>query len=160
MHRRLLAIALALAVIAATGGAANARRPRNLWATVNICDTDNHPDQLGIRARAPGNGRRQRIWMRFRAQYRDNGRWRRAGSSPWRRVGSARYTYQESGWTFEFDPGPTDDYLMRGVVRVEWRRHGKVLRHRRLVTSAHHPSRGADPTGYSSATCHIRGFVA
>jgi hypothetical protein len=40
-----------------------------LWATVNICDTANNPDSMGIRASMPGNATDQRMWMRFTAEY-------------------------------------------------------------------------------------------
>jgi hypothetical protein len=32
-----------------------------LWATVNICDTEKNPDSMGIRAGMPGNGTDQRL---------------------------------------------------------------------------------------------------
>ena len=62
------------------------------WATVNICDTDESPNKIGIRGAMTGLDRRTRLLMRFRVQYRDpDGRWRfvRAGAdSGWLRVAS------------------------------------------------------------------------
>ena len=52
--------------------AALAKRPvrKNLWATVNVCDTKRSPDDMGVRARMPGDGTHRRMYMRFTAQYR------------------------------------------------------------------------------------------
>jgi hypothetical protein len=43
---------------------------------------------------------------------------------------------------------------LRGVVTFQWRRHGRVLYSTYRVTTADHISAaGADPSGYSAATC-------
>jgi hypothetical protein len=98
-----------------------------LWATVNRCDTPSSPNQMGVRASMPGNGLRQRMYMRFRAQYWDGAAeaWRPVsgvGVSPWRYAGSARYRSSQAGWTFEFDqPASGRTYTLRGVVEYQWR---------------------------------------
>ena len=51
------------------GPRAAANTASRLWATVNSCDTFDSPDAMGIRASMPGNGRRQRMYMRFSAQW-------------------------------------------------------------------------------------------
>src|ERR1700761_2564183 len=56
----------------AIGTASASPPPKDLWATVDICDTVAHPDQMGVIASMPGDGkRRQRMYMRFRAQFYD-----------------------------------------------------------------------------------------
>src|SRR3712207_9424911 len=72
----LTALLAALAALMLAPGLA-AGKNKNLWATVNICDTVRHPDRMGLRARMPGNGTNQRMYMRFVAQYGDGKRWRR-----------------------------------------------------------------------------------
>jgi hypothetical protein len=97
------------------------------WATVNICDTANRPNNLGVRAGMPGTGRRQLMFMRFTAQYWSPSReaWLDvpgAGSSRWVYAGSARFATQQTGWTFEFEqPPPGTTFVMRAVVEQEWR---------------------------------------
>jgi hypothetical protein len=39
------------------------------WATVNICDTGLSPNGLGARTSVPGNGRDERVYARFTAQW-------------------------------------------------------------------------------------------
>jgi hypothetical protein len=97
------------------------------WATVNICDTANRPNNLGVRAGMPGTGRRQLMFMRFTAQYwsPSHEAWLDvpgAGSSRWVYAGSARFATQQTGWTFTFEqPPPGTTFVMRAVVEQEWR---------------------------------------
>jgi hypothetical protein len=108
-------------------GIARASSTPELWATVNICDTKAAPDSMGIRASMPGNGTKQRMYMRFSAQY-----WSRSlqdwapvsgtGTSPWVFAGSAEFARRQAGWTFEFAaPPPGITFTMRATVEYEWR---------------------------------------
>ncbi len=162
LRRTPIAVACALAALAALAPAAPAA-PKNLWATVNVCDSTNHPDDVGVAARMPGNGTRQRMYMRFFVQYRDDaGKWRyvkTGGRSPWVYAGSARYSWSQRGYTFGFDPPPAGaKFVMRGLVKFEWRsRGGKVVKRTHRYTSSGHPTKGADPEGYSAAQCTLEG---
>src|SRR5256714_9985050 len=70
-------VALAAACFAAPVPAtADARGLGDLWATVNVCDTPKSPNEMGVRARMPGDGTRRRMYMRFTAQFRSGGQWR------------------------------------------------------------------------------------
>ena len=173
-------LALAVAVVVTTGAAAGgddgsrnatlyaANAPKNLWATINICDTEKHPDQLGIRARMPAMDRGVKMKMRFFVQYKRNGAWvgvpRDGGGttmSDWFVVGYGKFKWEELGDTFSFSKlKPGDLFLMRGLVKFQWRQHGKVLKTAHAYTTAHH-SRSAygDPKGYSAATCSMSGSV-
>jgi hypothetical protein len=153
MARFALILTLLLAASAAPARADDA----DLWATVNVCDTTAHPDEVGIRASMPGGRRSTRLLMRFRVQYRDlaTGRWRsvRDADSGWRKLGRGRAT-RESGWGFEVAGEGTR--ILRGVVSYRWTRHGHVARHTRRVTEGGHRSTaGADPADFSAASCRI-----
>jgi hypothetical protein len=154
---------LCLTTIAAGSSLAHAAKAnKNHWATINVCDTQAHPNELGIRARMPGNGRHQRMYMRFLAEYQaGDGSWHRVavgGTSPWEYAGSALFTYQELGYTFSFDQmAPGEGYTMRGLVKFQWRAHGKVLRRAQLRSTGDHPSKQGDPPHYSTATCFVAG---
>ena len=108
------------------------------WATVNVCDTGEAPNQIGIRGAMAGLDRRARLFMRFRVQYRDpDDRWRlvRAGAdSGWRRVASGRRATYDYGWSFTFKPPSSGGaHVLRGlvIVRVAPRRGGAAPRERR-----------------------------
>jgi hypothetical protein len=162
-----LAGALALGVPAAA-----APPPKNLWATVNICDTLAHPNQMGVRASMPGDGRRhERMFMRIQAQFYNpsNKRWLNVkgsyANSGWIRVGSARVRVRQAGYTFLIPANAGQSFVLRGVVDFQWRaRHRTRTGNRRWVvvrelhanTKGQHPSAEADPPGYSSGTCEIR----
>jgi hypothetical protein len=148
MKRSLLICLLALAASAAPARAADPR----LWATVNVCDTERHPNEIGVRAALPA--RRARASLRFRVQYHDlaadRWRWVRAADSGWRKVGHAR----SSGWSFEVTDDGTP--ILRGVVDYRWARRGKIVhRARRITETGHRSTAGADPRGFSAATCRI-----
>jgi hypothetical protein len=152
--KRTLAIA---AILAAGTMAAPSAAADEGWATVNVCDTAEHPHVIGIRASMPGSPRGARRAMRFRVQYLAGDRWRyvSGADSGWRRLDRAHGRPLESGWSFEFALAPQPVQL-RGRVRMRWRRHGKVVRRDREVTEAGHRSTaGADPPGFSASTCTI-----
>ena len=149
MKRLLLILPLLMAMAAAPARAQSA----DLWATVNVCDTAAHPDEIGIRASLP-KPRGRVATLRFRVQYRDAsaGRWRYVldADSGWHKLGRA----SESGWSFEVAGDGTQ--ILRGVVGYRWKRHGKIVRRARRVTvGGHHSTAGADPKNFSAATCRI-----
>jgi hypothetical protein len=159
----LLAVALTLALAAALPAAAGARAASHLWATVNVCDTGRSPDTIGIRARMPGNGTRERMWMRFRTQFysRDDATWKyvsQGGASRWVEVGSALFAFKETGYEFRFAaPAAGDYYMLRGVVEFQWRQGSKVRSRKRKFTESGHRTVGADPKDFSAARCRIDG---
>jgi hypothetical protein len=149
-----------------------------LWATVNICDTANNPNSMGIRASMPGNGTDQRMWMRFTAEYWSRARqaWTPvagAGSSPWVYAGSAEYVRRQAGWTFAFSTPPEGvTFTMRAQVEFEWRarevpaskrlKRGRGRTGRRVVRSKARTTetgvrgvQGGDPAGTSKAMCLV-----
>ena len=149
-----LILVLLLAVAAAPARADDA----DLWATVNVCDTAAHPNEIGIRASMPGGKAKGRLRMRFRVQYRDlaGGRWRsvRDADSGWQPIGRGR-KQRESGWSFEVAGDGTQ--ILRGVVTYRWTRgSGRIVRRARRITEVGHRSTvGADPPEFSAATCRI-----
>lgn len=166
--RHILPLALALSAAAAPASA-QAKPVHDLWATVNICDSKQSPDTMGVRARMPGSGKRERLYMRFTAQYRDGDRWKvvsGSGRSRWLYAGSGLFENQEIGYTFPFDePEAGSSFLVRGLVQFQWRddrRHlGRLRtvvtrRSHRYTSGGHHTPR-AEPPGYSRATCRIKG---
>jgi len=133
---------------------------KDLWGTVDICNTQAHPHVLGIRASIPGTGhRRQRMYMRFRAQFlQPDGQWVDVpgADSGARAVGSAIYRARQSGWSFTLQPSPgTSPEQLRGEVEFEWHRsNGHLLYRTQLFSTAGHPTGAAgDPPNYSAATC-------
>jgi hypothetical protein len=156
-------ILLAAAVAAAALPAAAETAPRNAepWATINVCDTQAHPNQLGIRGAMPGLARRTRMYMRFRVQYETlEGEWRMVGTgadSRWHKVANGRRGEHDAGWTFEFKPPAVGGaHVLRGVVSFQWRRAGHVVQRDRRITEEGHPgTAGADPEDFSAATCEI-----
>ena len=157
-------VPLLILLLPATAHAGTVDKSRHLWATVNICDTGQSPDTIGIRASMPGSAKKgERMFMRFRVQFRSlvDGKWHNftsAGTdSGFVPVGSAKYKARQSGWTFPFTLEPGQQYELRGVVNFEWRRGTKVVRRATKRTTKGHRTALSQPRGYSAATCLIRG---
>jgi hypothetical protein len=157
-----------------SGARSAASRRERLWATVNICDTIDSPDAMGLRASMPGNGGRQRMYMRFSAQWWSglSQQWLDVpgGTSPWIHAGSARHASRQTGWTFDFQTPPAGRaYVLRGSVEFHWRALRKpggarraswqLARRASLLTRSKVPGvHGGDPPGTSKAMCLLAGL--
>jgi hypothetical protein len=157
-----LTLALLAAALPAVGRSSARPAPAEPWATVNVCDTTTHPNQIGIRGSMPGLARRTRMYMRFRVQFRDmEGKWRMVKSegdySRWRKVAVAGRGDYDAGWTIEFEPPASGGaHVLRGVVSFQWRRGARVVQRDRAYTESGHPGTvGADPSDFSSDICEI-----
>jgi hypothetical protein len=154
MRRVLLAVVF---LILAMPAAADAKKETSLWATVNVCDTAKQPDRIGIRASMPGTPKGARLSMRFRVQYKAGEDWKDVADadSGWVNVGMGRGNPVEYGWSFTFAPS-TQETMLRGVVKFRWRRGDTLPKQSEIATEAGHKSlAGADPAGYSAATCEL-----
>ncbi len=155
----LLAAALApLAPAAARQSVRTLEQSPELWATVNLCNTTSHPNEIGIRGSMPSDGHPHDImYMRFLVQSLDPAthQWTDLGKSAesgFVKIGSAAFTRQ-AGHSFGFKPSTTA-YTMRGFVEFQWRRIGHLVHlATRLTTAGHTSLAGAEPKGFSSATC-------
>ena len=168
--RRALAVALAVtACLAAPATSAHAARGATRdatpWATVNVCDTAGYPDGIGIRGSMPGTGDRDdELFLRVQVQYlrRADNSWRalgRGADSGFVDLGHGGAKVRQAGRTFTLSPpgAGRPAFVLRGLVTFEWRRDGEVTRRVRKLTAGGHPDAvGADPEGFSAATCSIR----
>ena len=135
-----------------------------LWSTVDVCDSAAHPDVIGIRGSMPGTGDAlQQMTMRFTVEYLDtehHWRYLPAANSGAVALGSASVRARQAGWDFTIAPS-SKGYTLRGVVVFEWRiGTATAVQEVRSTTAGHPSSVGADPPGYSAATCRIRRTAA
>jgi hypothetical protein len=162
-----LAAALApVSAVAAAGQTAKARAAgsvlssRQLWATINVCNPKDQPEIVGVRGSMPSDGhQRDRMYMSFRLQYLSAAtkHWvDLAGATPvFISVGSG--TARQGGQSFQLMPAAGKPvFTLRGLVEFQWRRGRAVLQSTRRPTTAGHVSlAGADPRGFSAASCQI-----
>ena len=171
------AAALAVAAVLATGALAGgtggsatlvaAGGVKNQWSTINICDTAKHQDTVGILARMPSiSGGLATMRMRFFAQWMRHGAWVPVPTadggttmSGWIKVGSGKFKWNQYGYSFRFAKvKPGQSFTTRGLVKFQWKRHGKIVKGAHAYTSAHHVQGDfGDPKGYSAATCGVSG---
>jgi hypothetical protein len=157
------ALVWACCAVAPLPAGAITKRPKDLWATVNVCDTTLHDNMMGVRASMPGDGARTRMYMRFIAQYYDRSRqlWsevKGSGVSKWIYVGSGIYARRQGGYTFAFDaPTGGKTFVLRGAVDYKWTKGRRIVRTAHVITKSGHPgTKGADPEDYSASLCEIR----
>ena len=134
---------------------------RELWATIDVCDPADQRDTVGIRGSMPGDGNaHDRMYMSFRLQYMNShSQWvslSEDASSSWVAVGGGG-SPRQGGTSFALKPvagKPAVD--LRGVVDFQWRRGKTLVQSATEPTSSGHRSlAGADPAGFSAATCTI-----
>jgi len=141
-----------------------ATRSRNVWATVNICNTRRHPYVLGFRVQMPGLGFGADLYADVRVEY-----WS-ASTKHFQSVpsgsgslgalvslGRATTGTHQSGVTFRIKRPPSGvRYLFRGVATFKWKLGGRVLGSttRKTGRGYQHVDYG-DPAGYSAGTCAI-----
>lgn len=136
-------------------------RSRLLWATIDVCNPADQPDTVGVRGSMPGDGQvNDRLYMSFQLQSAD------ASTHQWVdlpdaatafvSVGGAR-TARQGGQSFTLTPAPGKPaFSLRGVVSFQWRRGKHVIASAWRATSAARASNaGADPAGFSAASCQI-----
>jgi hypothetical protein len=162
---------VALLVSSAEAGAVPKKAP---WATINVCDTAKPLNSVGIRAGMPGNGTKQRMYMRFQLQwYRPSKkRYEDTGvPSSWVAAGSARFAAAQRGFTFGriADPPAGERFKLRGEVTFEWRelrpvkkgskrkREVPVKQATRFTRAGLKGVKGGSPPGRSDGGCLVEG---
>ncbi|HEX4837040.1 MAG TPA: hypothetical protein VFV03_00740 [Solirubrobacteraceae bacterium] len=153
---------LLLAAAFAPASAQSLLHSRELWATVDVCSPKDQPNTIGIRGSMPGDGHPKDVmYMRFRVQYLNAAtkKWlnlSQGADSGFLRVGSAQLARQ-AGRSFQLAPvAGKPVFTLRGSVVFQWRRGMTVLETATKPTASGHTSlAGADPRGFSAATCKL-----
>jgi hypothetical protein len=136
---------------------------RELWATVDVCTPKDKPNTIGIRGSMPSDGHAKDVmYMRLRVQYLDAAKkeWlsiSKGGDSGLLELGAGTLPRQ-GGLSVELAPvAGKPAFTLRGYVTFQWRRGATVLQSTtRLTTAGHTSLAGADPRGYSAATCKLK----
>jgi hypothetical protein len=165
----LLALVLLASVPALASAGSSSTTSKNallkspqLWATIDVCSPTDQPDTVGIRGSMPANGQPdETMYMRFRLQYLEPAgkRWvdlTTGSTSNFVAVGGAKAARQ-AGQSLQLVPVPGKPaFNLRGVVSFQWRKGTKIEESvSRPTTAGHQSLAGADPVGFSAATCSI-----
>jgi hypothetical protein len=164
---KLLRILVPLLTTIALGAPIAGAAPRgpfdpDLWATVNLCDTPDHPGAMGVRVSLPPRYRHESQWMRIQVQWYDLGasQWKllpAGGDTGWKKIGNGRRLVQ-SGTIFKFRQPATGHYLLlRGLVDVQWRRRGHMTGTARTTTLPGHADASDPLLAQSHRGCIIGG---
>lgn len=136
-------------------------RSRELWATIDVCNSAKQPNTVGIRGSMPGDGKpSDKLYMSFGLEYLDAvNEWAAlpSSSSGWVLVGAGSSSARQSGWSFTLKPPHTRGrFVLRGTVRFRWMRAGHQFARATLPTTAGRKALvGAEPEGFSAARCSL-----
>ena len=116
MHKsRLSLLVLTTVVVLLAMAEATAAKldTKNLWSTINICDTHKHPNKLGVRGRMPNDGHKSHtLWMKFIAQYKNT------NTHKWQKVTSTKFEkLQQTGYQLVADGVVAFDEIEKVVGR-------------------------------------------
>jgi hypothetical protein len=134
-----------------------AKHSPQLWATVNICNSTQYPNAIGVRGQMPGLGFTSRMTMIFRIDY-----WSSASHSfkvvPHTEtrvaVAQASSGIHQDGIRFGFSAAAG---LLRGEVTFQWRLGRRLVGQLHRTTSPGHARADfGDPKGFSASQCVIR----
>lgn len=174
VRRTLLAAAIAVAAAGPAAAAAAAKPPTRrqiaravasaekspaLWATINICNSRTHRNQVGVRGQMPSLGFSTEMSMtitlnawsstqqKFIAIHSPN-------AVDTIKLGSHINGLEQAGTIYPFQKGETG--LWNATIVFTWKRHGKVVgtTHRR-TTAGHHTADFGSPPRYSAKQCRI-----
>ncbi len=136
-------------------------RSRELWATIDVCNSPKQPNTVGIRGSMPGDGKpTDKLYMSFGLEYLDAvNQWAAlpSSSSGWVLVGAGSSSARQSGWSFTLKPPQgRGKFVLRGMVGFRWMRSGHQFAHATLPTTAGRKALvGAEPEGFSAAKCSL-----
>jgi hypothetical protein len=133
-----------------------AEHSKQLWATINICNTQHHRREVGIRGQMPSLGFTTKMYMTFEVTYRQT------ASAPFKPlpasratalVGQAQNKALQVGRTYPFQRSSA---WFGGKVTFTWALGKRVVGRITRETTGHHDHVDfADPPGYSRAACRI-----
>ncbi len=137
----------------------SAERSRSLWATVNICDSPRHRNDLGVRGQMPTLGFSSTLFLVIQVNYWSQAQRRflpiQSNLATTRlSLGSVSTGLQQAGAVFPFHPHTG---LLNATVTFIWTRGGKVIGQTvRRTTADHKDVDHSSPPRFSAAQCRIR----
>jgi hypothetical protein len=136
-----------------------AERSSSLWATINICDSRRHPNELGVRGQMPALGFSASLSMVVQVDsYSATTKRFVPIPSPQATaklpIGTVSSLVEQDGQVFPFKP---HSGLLNATITFTWTRAGKVLgQTKRRTTAGHKSADFGSPPHFSAAQCKIK----
>jgi hypothetical protein len=136
-----------------------AEKSSSLWATINICNSRRHPDEIGVRGQMPSLGFAASMAMTVRLDS-----WSASTKSfvpidspnaaDTVALGTHSRGLEQGGTIFPFQKGQTG--LWNATIVFIWKRNGKIVgQTQRRTTAGHRTADFGSPPHYSVAHCQI-----
>jgi hypothetical protein len=136
-----------------------AEKSPSLWATINICNSRTHRNQIGVRGQMPSLGFSSTMSMKITLNaWSPTAKTFQAIDSPNAvdsvNLGSHSRGLEQAGAVFPFQKGETG--LWNATIVFQWKRQGKVVgQTQRRTTAGHHGADFGSPPRYSAKQCSI-----
>jgi len=138
---------------------AAAEKSSSLWATINICNSRTHRDDIGVRGQMPSLGFSSTMSMTItlNAWSSTDKRFEPIDSNnavAKVKLGSFSRGLEQGGTVYPFQKGETGRW--NATIVFTWMRQGKMIgqTHRR-TTAGHHTADYGSPPRYSAKQCSI-----
>jgi hypothetical protein len=136
-----------------------AEKSSSLWATINICNSRTHRDEIGVRGQMPSLGFSSTMSMTITLNaWSASEKKFVAINSPNAvdtvKLGSHSRGLEQGGTIFPFQKG--EKGLWNATIVFTWTRQGKVVgTTQRRTTAGHHTADFGSPPRYSAKQCSI-----
>jgi hypothetical protein len=135
---------------------ARVERSRNLWATINICNSKHHPNVVGIRGQMPTLGFNSLLTMQVELRYWSDAD-KRYESLPSTKetisLGTERTGVHQGGISYKFSP---HSGTLAGTVRFDWRLKSRSIGHAvRTTSTGHSDADQSDPVHFTAGKCEL-----
>ena len=134
---------------------AQAERSDSLWATLNICNSKQYPETIGVRGQMPSLGFAAWLSMNIQLNYYSTASRQFVllpGGTHTTRLGRSSTKLQQGGATWTFN----SPVLLNASIQFVWRRDGKLLGETTETTTSGHPSAEfGSPAHYSAKQCQL-----
>ena len=141
---------------------ATAEKSSSLWATINICNSHTHRDQIGVRGQMPSLGLSATMsmtitlnaWSSTDKKFEPINSPNAVAHIPLGSDITRFQVLQQGGTVFPFQSGETG--LWNASIVFTWKRQGKVVgQTKRRTTAGHHTADFGSPPRYSAKQCSI-----
>jgi len=128
---------------------------RDLWATINICNTKRFPRVIGIRGEMPSLGFKASLGMEIDVEYQPSPKlgFKPSGLRQMIGLGPSVHRLLQGGARWKLMP---NQGLLRGSITfVWWIGHTVLGQTTRTTTGRHHDADFGDPPRFSAAVCDM-----
>jgi hypothetical protein len=134
---------------------AAAEASRDLWATINICNSKRFPRVIGIRGQMPSLGFNASLGMKIEVEYQPSPKTGFKPSKLKQTIGLGQVIHRLVQGGARWTLAPHQGRLRGSITFVWWIGHTVLGKTTRKTTAHHHDADFGDPPRFSAAECDM-----